>query len=330
MSAATEPIEDRARRLLRWYPKRWRDRYGEEFAELLVAELDEQPRNWRRTADIASSGLAARLSVAGLSGSPIAGGPQAALATIGAATVAFLACGLSLWSQLLVGWRWSSLDGHAVRFGVLTMSVAGGYLAVLAVLAAVPVIATVGRALRAGDCRRLVGPAAGLLIGVAMLLVGGHHLQGAWPGAGGHTTHLHRFVPSPVAGFSWAETLAFTSYWIHPAQLLAQPVSQVVWIVASPMVLAATVTAAVRLVRRVTLPRSVLAYEARLARAAAAGMALYLGAGAWWVVASRAGSNSVFRAGSLDLVLIVAMAASLAVAGKATRQLHRGATLISA
>jgi hypothetical protein len=329
VSAEPDQIEDRARRLLRWYPKRWRERYGEEFAELLVAELDEQPHSWRRTADIARSGLAAQLSLAGLSGSPIGGGPQAALATVGAATVAFLACGLSLWSQLLVGWRWSSLDGHAVRFGVLTMSVAGSYLAVLAVLAVLPVIVTVGRELRVGE-RQLLTPAAGLVVGAAILLIGGHLLQGAWPGAGGHTTHLHRFVPGPVAGFGWAETLALTSYWIHPAQLLALPTAQVIWIVASPAVLAATVTAGVRLVRRVALPASVVSYEARLVRAAAGGMALYLGAGAWWVFESRDGSSSVFRAGSLDLLLIAAMAISLAVAGKAARQLRAGATLTSA
>jgi hypothetical protein len=241
--------------------------------------------------------------------------------------VTFLACGLSLWSQLLVGWRWSTLDGHAVRFGVLAMSVAGGYLGVLALLGALPVIATVWRTARTTDARPLLGPAAVVALGTAILLVGGHHLQGAWPGAGGHTTHLRRFVPGPVAGFGWAETLAITSFWVHPGQLLALPATQVAWILVSPITLAATMTAAVRLVRRVRLPDSVLAYEARLARAAAAGMALYLGAGAWWVIASRGGSNSVFRAGSLDLLLIAAMAISLAIAGKATRQLQRGATL---
>ena len=38
--------------LLRWYPRGWRARYGDEFAELLLAELAERPRGWRRTADV--------------------------------------------------------------------------------------------------------------------------------------------------------------------------------------------------------------------------------------------------------------------------------------
>ena len=44
-------LSRRVRRLLRWYPRSWRARYGEEFAELLRAELSEQPQAWRRTAN---------------------------------------------------------------------------------------------------------------------------------------------------------------------------------------------------------------------------------------------------------------------------------------
>jgi hypothetical protein len=51
----------RARRLLRWYPKAWRLRYGEEFTELLTADISERPRSWHRTLDVARRGVAARL-----------------------------------------------------------------------------------------------------------------------------------------------------------------------------------------------------------------------------------------------------------------------------
>ncbi len=61
---------ERARRLLRWYPKAWRLRYGEEFTQLLIADIAERPRSWRRTLDVARRGLAARVArrpaVAGL------------------------------------------------------------------------------------------------------------------------------------------------------------------------------------------------------------------------------------------------------------------------
>jgi hypothetical protein len=54
--------ERRARRLLRWYPQAWRRRYGEEFVELLIADIEERPRSPRRTLDVARQGLAARFA----------------------------------------------------------------------------------------------------------------------------------------------------------------------------------------------------------------------------------------------------------------------------
>ena len=42
----------RAARLLRWYPEAWRSRYGEEFTELLIADIAERPRARSRTADV--------------------------------------------------------------------------------------------------------------------------------------------------------------------------------------------------------------------------------------------------------------------------------------
>jgi hypothetical protein len=50
----------RARRLLRWYPRSWRLRYGEEFTQLLIDDISERPRCWRRTLDVARSGVTAR------------------------------------------------------------------------------------------------------------------------------------------------------------------------------------------------------------------------------------------------------------------------------
>jgi signal transduction histidine kinase len=58
-------------------------RYGEEFAELLLAELSEQPRAWRRTVNVAHCGITARLAAAGLAGPPA--GAAGARASLGAA-----------------------------------------------------------------------------------------------------------------------------------------------------------------------------------------------------------------------------------------------------
>ena len=65
---APDPAAQRAARLLRWYPKAWRSRYGEEFTELLISDIDERPRSQSRTADVIRGGIVARLADAGLCG----------------------------------------------------------------------------------------------------------------------------------------------------------------------------------------------------------------------------------------------------------------------
>jgi hypothetical protein len=323
VSDPARPVVDRAERLLRWYPPRWRERYGEEFAELLIADLSERPRCWRRDADLMVSGVRARLSGVGL-GSGVLYQPQAALAVVCCALVGFLGCGMSLWSQLVIGSRWSSSGGGvAVTTGVVTMSVGVTVLGIVVLLAAAPVIVEVIRAVRRGNARPLLGPALLVGIGLAVLLIGGHQLQAGWPGTGGHPWRLQRWAPGSVASWGWAETLAITTYWAHPASLLALPGSQLAWTLTSPVVLAVTLAGAVRLVRRIDLPAPVLAYEARLAEAAGVVMLGFLGAAAWWVLGSRAGTDEVFRAGSLDLVLVAGMAAALWVAAAAAPQIAR-------
>lgn len=54
-------LTKRARGYLRWYPREWRDRYGEEFVAHLEAELTERPRSLTRGVDIALHGLTTRL-----------------------------------------------------------------------------------------------------------------------------------------------------------------------------------------------------------------------------------------------------------------------------
>jgi hypothetical protein len=307
-----QSAEARAERLLRWYPRAWRERYGDEFAELLTADLTERPRSMRRSADLAVNGVLARLSLSGLGGGPVVA-PQLALATVGTAMVAFGVCGLSLWSQLLVGWRWSSPDNHAVTFGLAGLSVVVAAVAALALLAASPVIAAVAATVRRRGSQRLLVPMMLMTIGVTILIAGGVHFAPAWPGNGGHHGAFERVLPGGVAGFAWAETVGITAFWAHPSDLLALPATQVAWSVVSPIAYATGVVGAVNLVRNVELSPAVLGFEARLAKAALVGMFPCLVAAAWWVVSSQTGSNLVFRAGSLDVLLIATMAAALVV-----------------
>lgn len=48
-----------------------RDRYGEEFAELLISDIEERPGSAGRALDVARAGLVARLTAAGLAGCPL-------------------------------------------------------------------------------------------------------------------------------------------------------------------------------------------------------------------------------------------------------------------
>jgi len=92
---------DRASRLVRWYPRSWRDRYGEEFAELLIADIEERPRSRARTADLIRGGIAARLASAGLCGfAPDAAGQvRASLVSLACCLSIFLGFGAAIWGR---------------------------------------------------------------------------------------------------------------------------------------------------------------------------------------------------------------------------------------
>jgi hypothetical protein len=56
------PAEDPAvARLLRWYPRAWRERYGEEFLAMVEDGLDGERPTWRLTASVARAGLRERV-----------------------------------------------------------------------------------------------------------------------------------------------------------------------------------------------------------------------------------------------------------------------------
>jgi hypothetical protein len=313
--------EVRAGRLLRWYPAGWRDRYGAEFTELLVSDLAERPRCWRRTADLAVSGTLARLSQAGLGGQRLATGDQAraSLAALGCALAVFLTAGTAVWSQLLVGWQWSPPGTRAAAVATVVMTGALWFFLALAVLAAVPVG---WRLARRGFGGGAPGRARLLLIAVSLLvlIIGGRHMANGWPGTGGHPWPQRGLVPGGVAAFGWAMTLSVTSYWMHPAALLAFPAAELAWMVISPAALAGLITGLAGLVRRLDLPPRLLRYQARLGALAAAGMAVFLAAAASWVLAGPRQPGPLFRPGAIDVAALAAMALALMVGWQALRR----------
>jgi hypothetical protein len=334
----------RAARLLRWYPRAWRDRYGAEFTELLISDIEERPRSAGRALDVARGGLVARLTAAGLAGRPLpaAGGAvtpearyrqvSASLGSLSGALAVFLTAAAALWSELVIYRQARPPRLRPATTALLATdvtSVAMLALLALAVLAAVPVLMTLAarfltatRAVRKG----LVKPAAVLAACVAFLFTGGRHFGNGWPGTGGHGS----FVPAGLAAFEWATSLSVSAYWAHPGRFLTTfPRAEVGWMAASPLALAAAVIAAAVLLRRAGLPPRVLAFEVRLAAAACAVMLVVFGAAALWVATSGGGHlpggglRPPFHAGLIDLACTGVLAAALPVAAQAARLARR-------
>ena len=317
----------RAARLLRWYPRAWRSRYGEEFTELLVADIEERPRSRSRTADVIRGGIVARLGQAGLCGAgPRGDAPEpgahragASLASLGCCAAVFAAVGGAMWSQLTTGWQWSAPAAAGVTVAMLAMSAAMGVLAVLALLAVLPVAWRVAAARPPG----VRGPSALFLAGLAVVVIGGRHFGNGWPGTGGHPWAHQGLVPGGVAAFSWASTLSVSSFWAHPAALAAFPAAELAWMALSPLAVAAAVTGAAAVVRRAGLSPAVLRFETWLARAACAAMAVFLAGACAWMLARAPGA--MFRPGLIDVAGLVVLALALAVAHQAAGQARMGA-----
>jgi hypothetical protein len=326
-SQAPAPTVRQAQRLLRCYPPGWRARYGDEFTELLLAELSERPSSWRWTADVIRGGVVARLASAGLAGHPLdpAAAARTGLATAASALAAFLVFGATLWAQLTVGWQWAAPSSPVNRLTMFIMSGTMGVFAVLAVLAAVPVLWAAARA-RAGCARaghELRWPALVLACSTLVLVVGGRHFQNGWPGTGAPSWPHQHLVPGGVAAFAWACTLPVTSYWVHPAALASFPAAELTWMTVSPAAILGLVIAVATLVRQVPLTPRALRYEAWLGWTAGLAMGAFLAAALCWVTEGGAAPRGLFHTGVIDAAGIAIMLLALAVAGQAMHRADR-------
>ena len=327
----TGPAARRAARLLRWYPRPWRSRYGEEFTELLIADIGERPRSRSRTADVIRSGIVARLADVGLCGGATRAATQAAaqvrasLASLACCAAVFLGFGGAMWSQLVIGWQWSEPDTAGVTVATFVMSGAMLAFAVLALLAALPVAWSVVTRLARGRPPGLLGPSLLVLAGLAIVVAGGRHFGNGWPGTGGHPWAGQGLVPGGVAAFSWASTLSVSSFWAHPAALAAFPAAELAWMALSPLAVASVVAGAATVIRRTELSPGILDFEIRLGGAACVTMVVFLGGCCAWVADRVPGPGNLFHAGAIDLAGVAVMIAALGVARQAARQAARHA-----
>ena len=195
--------EKRAQRLLRWYPRAWRERYGDEFSELLLADIAERPRSWSRAFDIARNGAGARLGLGGVVHSlPPRERAGARLAVFVYAASAFLLLGTAIWAQLAIGWQWSRPSTPSTAAAIVGMSCLLALFAALAVVGTAPVLWTVARRFASGRGLALAGPFAVCLTGTVVAVLGARHFAAGWPGTGGHPWAHQHLLPGHVAALA--------------------------------------------------------------------------------------------------------------------------------
>jgi hypothetical protein len=187
-------------------------------------------------------------------------------------------------------------------------------------LAAVPLVWAAYREVVRGHGRRLVLPVVAVAAGSLVLVVGGIHFGHGWPGTGGHPWSGRNVVPGSVARFCWAATLWITSYWAHPGALASFPASEIAWMLASPIALAAVLIGATKTVRRLPLSAKALRYEACLGLVAAVVMSGFLAGASSWVITGGPAPRGLFRVGAIDSVAVAVMAVSLILAFRAAQR----------
>src|ERR1019366_8886281 len=118
--AGTPPGSRRAHWLLRWYPRNWRARYGEEFTELLIAEFAEKPRSWGRAAAVGWEWAP-----------PAAPGAAIAMAVMSAAMLLFTVLAVLAAAPAVAAAALASVRGQASMLRRPILLMAGGALVLI-------------------------------------------------------------------------------------------------------------------------------------------------------------------------------------------------------
>jgi hypothetical protein len=306
-------VERRAEQLVRFYPARWRARYGEEFVELLVDDLRERPCALRRDLDVVAHGVWSRLAFRGVVGDVVDAQRRrrSALTALAGVAVVFVVFGIGVWSQLAVGWAWSAPTDPGTRTAMVLMS---GALLGLAFVTALVIAMLFGAAISSlfrGGTPRPWRPAVTMLAAAVGLYLGCHHFGAAWPGTGGHPWSGRGLVPAWVARLGWAGTLWISAYWAHPAELRSFPASQVAWMALSPAAWMVLFGAGLRFGRHAQLRASLERLVIVAAGVAVGLMAVFLAGAGTWVLTGGPGPSGLFAAGKIDLVTVAMLGSGL-------------------
>jgi hypothetical protein len=220
-------FEQRARRLMRWYPPSWRESHADEFQALLEDSMTERPFSLHRGIDIAFKGTQERLFELDRNVAANLGDRPTARIEIGRLS------SIDFWIYTLVfaSLALTRLFGHGFEAGVAPGAlVVGSMLVVLGALAAVAGIAwaVVGRSIRRSwplitlGCSLAALVAADLAQSIRSWRVAGwevvdHLLLGLWPAAWFSTPGYPAGIvpPHPSAAVLAAQSRAESYVWLN-------------------------------------------------------------------------------------------------------------------
>lgn len=207
--------------LLRAYPPAWRTRYGEEFHQLLLDELDDRRSSLGWWLNLVTHGVLARLTEWGIAGDVERDRRiTVAMRITGLAVVLGGACGAAMWAQLAVGWQWSAPASSSTRTGIelITAGLAGLALSGGSLAAGSLMVAVRRGRFRQRDARIALAMFCGCAV---VLALGAGWIGLSWPGTGGHYWTERGLAPAWLGRRMWALTLSLSTYWAHPDQLRA-------------------------------------------------------------------------------------------------------------
>lgn len=164
----------RVSRLLRWYPREWRDAYGDEFAYHLEQEFEDRPVDGRRAVNVACMGLVARMGDIGLSSVDVRPERHIRVAVSTSFVLSAMAAvfALSFWGRAMIQWNASSKPSPSILDSLATgaLTAATGLLIVVLVVTVLSIAALVVRQAFRRRIRPLAKPVFLALTSGALLL----------------------------------------------------------------------------------------------------------------------------------------------------------------
>jgi hypothetical protein len=277
----------RALRLLRWYPPAWRDRYGEEFVDLMEQELADTPRSVKRTANVVVKGLIARLGDVGLvrPALEVAKPEGVSVATGFVLAALFAPLALHYWSDAMIRWnqnpRWTSSIPISILTACATVLMATVLLLAIGILVAL--LAAAGRSIGRGERSRIIGPLAvilgsGSILGLTAYL----SLTNLVSRGGFQWTHPGNAIKQ-LAGIALSATDNSSWMWNSPLRRFAAAPGLLA--AALPMVLVAFALAVAALARRVHYSPTSAVRGRLIAKLLASSMALFMVDYLAWILA---------------------------------------------